>query len=250
MQNNKAQKISWGIAFGIIILALLLWVMTRPKMISVPNVPKVKQTAEVDANDPALVALKNMKEVVYRVTNEVDINFEDVDGSEIDIHRQSISKVSVTPDLQVVYLEGTHDTGKSAALDIPPQQYPSYTIFNHDGTTKNYVYVNNEVDPPGWRYGDSDELFYGVNENLYYAGTWLTDEIPHKISEGVYQARGNMADGGTYTFYFDETPKLMKVEWDNPETNDHELFEILDEEPVRSVPAEVVAAAVPFEFEE
>ncbi|MBQ6449776.1 hypothetical protein IJJ08_02640 [bacterium] len=254
MTITNKQKIFCGATLAVIAVIGCGYLLVKktvphdPNASSVAGVEKSQDVgATVASEDENLANLYAIDEMVYRITYHSDYGYEDEDGQQVAIVRDVIHKISVTPTLQVTFFEGmTGNNSQDGVIDEPGKDTPNYTIYHDDGTTTNYAY--GIEDTKQWYVGESDDVYYGLDAEHRIAHTWTVRERPTKISEGVYQAADYEPGNSTYTFYFDADHQLERVEWYNPDTNDTDIYVLLNEPVVTEVPADIVANAVPFEI--
>ena len=199
-----------------------------------------KSVSEVDA-ESALAYLQDLQEVVYRVTYESKLNYTDDDGQSVERVLTAINKVSVTPELHV-WITERDLVADDELVETPARQEPSYYIYHPDGKVTSYIYTDR------WYTGESEDIWYGLGSDRVYAHTWAVKETPWQIADGVFRAHDRDGEESYYDFFFDQAGKLSRVEWTNPDTTDHHVYEILDEPVIREIPVAVVETAVPFEM--
>ncbi len=242
--NSKIIIIIGALLLAVAIAGGIFWANSK-KQSDTSHDPTTSNIVN-EATDPAIAYLQNLDSFVYRNTYLVNMEYEDADGQTQQVQRETVQKVSVTPTLQVNILESMRSLDEDE-ID-PNAQHPSYVIFNGDGTTTNYTYSVADSATKGqdvWYTGNSDDTNFNVPKNRFYAHTWLVDDTPVKVSTGVYTTTKS-EERGQYTFYFDAANRLTKVTWKSADDSISEIYEILDEPVITSVPQEIIDRAVPF----
>lgn len=244
-KNNSIWVIVAVVAVALIAGGFFAWRGRKDTTTPSVDTPVVSNISD----EEAIAYLRNMNEVVYRMTYTVEFDYEDDNGQPAKVQRETTQKVSISPTLQVVHLERMRSFGEDE-IDPNSPNLPFYTIFNGDGTTTNYAYnmaASVEEGHDVWYTGKSDDVDAGIPAERFYAHTWKVESDPVRVSDGVYEAPARLDEGGNYTFYFGADGKLNKVSWANPETRETAEYEILAEPVETTVPQAIIDAAVPFE---
>lgn len=227
-----------SIAIAVIIATVVGWSVFQYRQKSNQSASVTQMTSELSAAE-AREILQQMDEMVYRVTYSSEYDYTTNDGQAAHFNEDSVSKISVTPQLQVTWLEGSQGNNDEGAFTTEGSEYPQYSIYHDDGTTTNYIHGDK------WYTSNSDDIYAGLTPEKYFAHTWAVTGELQPIGNNAFRISQLEPGVGTYVFYFNGK-RLDHVTWENPDTGDRHLYEILDEPVTREVPAEVVAAAVPF----